>query len=298
MKRILGLILAFCLVVSLFSAAVAEPDWEISKQPTYKTTKKNITISIKLKGKTKGVKYQWIFINPEDSSDTYVGKELADKFPGIKITGENKDKVVISKVPEDLHCWLAYCHLTSGSDEVDSDQVAIGVYGNEPPEQPKSSSSDDDDKKTDEDEYVPEEFTVTANGNYLYKIDSMGNSDSSEGVSSLTFTGSGNVAVRSDAPFSRLTVNGIPFELEKGLRSLKIMNLSANTSISVEIDAGAAASENETGSETDGETGSESDGEVGSGTGSEYADESGSEGSDEVDSESDTEEATASEEVE
>ena len=35
MKRILGLVLVFCLVFSILAEAVAEPKWEISEQTKY-----------------------------------------------------------------------------------------------------------------------------------------------------------------------------------------------------------------------------------------------------------------------
>ena len=87
----------------------------------------------------------------------------------------------------------------------------------------------------------PKEFTVSASGNILYKADSMGNPDG-DAVSSLTFTGSGNVVVKSEDPFKSWTVNGVRFEPEEEISSFKMLNLSSDTSISLKVAAKTAAS--------------------------------------------------------
>jgi len=225
MKRIVGLILALCLVFSLVAGAFADdPGWEITRQPMYKTAKGKVTITCKVKGK--GIKYQWIFVNPSNSKETYKGKELAEVFPGIKVSGENKNQMVITKAPEELHGWYTYCHLYSDDYEMDTDIMAIGLFGFEPPEQPSKES------------FEIEEFTVTADGKYLFKTDPMGNIDDSEaGTSSLKFTGTGNLAIKSDTPFTGWTINGVPCELDKELNCVKIYNLSSDTSIKLMLTA-------------------------------------------------------------
>ena len=234
MKRIVGLILILCVVLSLVAAASADdPEWKITQQPMCKTAKTGVTITCKVTGKIKGMKYQWIFVNPSDMKETYKGKELAVKFPGIKVSGENKNKMVISKPPEELHGWYTYCHLYSDNYEMDTDIMAIGLFGFEPPEQPSKES------------FEIEDFTVSVEGKYLFNMDPLGNIDSSEdGVSSLTFTGTGNVALKSDTPFTGWTINGVPYELDKEITCIKVYNLSADTSIQLNLVTETGKSEN------------------------------------------------------
>ena len=57
MKRIVGLILVFCLVFSLFAEALAAPKWEIVQQTKCETNEKKKTVSLSVKVKGKGIKY-------------------------------------------------------------------------------------------------------------------------------------------------------------------------------------------------------------------------------------------------
>ena len=276
MKRIVGLILVLCLMCSLVAEALAAPKWEITQQTKCTTTKKSVTISVKVKGK--GIKYQWVFVNPEDPEDTVTGKNLAkdERFKGIKVSGYTKNKIVLTKVPESLHGWTVYCHLYSNAYKMDTDPVAVAVYGLEEPAQPEKAASGEnevqpeeaaseaaegqavandekaaadeekksDDENGDEEEAAPEpvEFNVTANGKYLFKTDSLGNPEGDEGASSLTFTGSGNVAVKSDDEFRSWTINGVRFEPEEPISSFRLFNLSSDTSISLKVATKTAAS--------------------------------------------------------
>lgn len=269
MKRILGLILVCCLVFSLFAEALAEPNWEITQQTKIETNtkKKTITLSVKVKSKGK-IQYKWVFVNPENPEDTVTGKKISSdkRFKGIKVSGATKNKLVLSKIPEALHGWSVYCHLySSNAYFLDTDPVVISVPGLEPIENAEASSgksgdegettadSKDTAKKEEggetgdeeEGDYVPAEpkdFTVTANGKYLFKIDSLGNPEGTEGASSLTFTDSGNVAVRSEEAFRSWTVNGVRFEPEGEINGFKMFNLSSDTSISLKVAAKTAAS--------------------------------------------------------
>jgi len=286
MKRIVGLILVFCLVFSLFAEALAAPKWEIVEQTKCETSEKKKTVSLSVKVKGKGIKYQWVFVNPEDPEDKVTGKNLAKdkRFKGIKVKDFAKNKIILSKIPEALHGWYAYCHLYSNAYKLDSDMVAVQLPGMDPapePEKPaaaegkgeagteagtedetataKKESKDKDTAKDtkkadknseevgDDDEGIaaadePKEFTVTANGKYLFKADSMGNPEGDEGVSSLTFTGTGNVAVKSDNPIKSWTVNGVRIEPEEEMSSFKLLNLSADTTVNVKTAIKTAAS--------------------------------------------------------
>ena len=175
-------------------------------------------------------------------------------------------EVALTKIPDALNGWSVYCHLYSNAYKMDTDPVVITLPGMEPPaesegegkdseggEEAKSGkteetaekkASDEEGGEDEEDEGAteePKEFTVSASGNILYKADSMGNPDG-DAVSSLTFTGSGNVVVKSEDPFKSWTVNGVRFEPEEEISSFKMLNLSSDTSISLKVAAKTAAS--------------------------------------------------------
>ena len=134
MKRIVGLILVLCLVFSLVAEALAAPKWEILEQPQAVTNEKKKTVTISINVKGKGVKYQWVFVNPEDPDDKVTGKNLAKdkRFKGIKVKDYTKKKITLSKIPEALHGWNVYCHLYSNAYKMDSEPTVIQVPGMEP----------------------------------------------------------------------------------------------------------------------------------------------------------------------
>ena len=273
MKRIVGLILVFCLVFSMIAEAAAEPKWEITEQTKVTVKEKkgkatSITVTVKAKGK--GIKYQWVFVDPEDSSRTSTGKKVAKEIKelkGLVVKGATSNKLTLTKIPDALNGWSVYCHLYSNAYKLDTDPVVITLPGMEEPsaesesegkdsesgEKAKSGKTEETAEKKSSDEEggedeegegateEPKEFTVSANGNILYKADSMGNPDG-DAVSSLTFTGSGNVVVKSEDPFKSWTVNGVRFEPEEEISSFKILNLSSDTSISLKVAAKTAAS--------------------------------------------------------
>ena len=302
MKRILGIILMVCLVFSLVSEAFAAPDWEIIEQPKCTTTKKSIVLSIKTKGT--GIKYQWVFVNPEDPDDTVTGKNLPKKFKAIKVKNYTKSKITLTKVPEELHGWKVYCHLYGNGYQMDSEPTVVAVYGLEPPEEPESADEPDDSEEPDEpesadepedsdepatgdeggdeeapatvgtedgneeDDAEPEDeskgeaepetepedetaaepeteaepepekepggFSVTADGAYLFELDSDGNvNEEAEGVSTLSFADAGNFAFRSEEPFSSWFVNGLRFETENEITGFKVFNVTEDTAVAL-----------------------------------------------------------------
>ncbi len=117
MKRIVGLILVFCLVFSMIAEAAAEPKWEITEQTKVTVKEKkgkatSITVTVKAKGK--GIKYQWVFVDPEDSSRTSTGKKVAKEIKelkGLVVKGATSNKLTLTKIPDALNGWSVYCHL-------------------------------------------------------------------------------------------------------------------------------------------------------------------------------------------
>jgi len=273
MKRIIGLILVLCLVFSIVAEAMADPKWEITQQTSVTVKEKkgkatSITVTVKAKGK--GIKYQWVFVDPADPGRTSTGKKVAKEIKelkGLVVKGATTNKLTLTKIPDALNGWSIYCHLYSNAYKMDTDPVVITLPGMEPPADagnPDAEDSEGEDAKSEEtasaketkasdeeggedeeeDEGTSEEskeFTVSASGNVLYKADSMGNPDG-DAVSSLTFTGSGNVVVKSEEPFKSWTVNGVRFEPEEEISSFRMLNLSSDTSISLKVAAKTAAS--------------------------------------------------------
>ena len=87
MKRIVGLVLVFCLVFSMIAEAVAEPKWEITQQTKVTVKEKKgkatlVTVTVKAKGK--GIKYQWVFVDPENPERTSTGKKVAKAIKELK----------------------------------------------------------------------------------------------------------------------------------------------------------------------------------------------------------------------
>ena len=280
MKRIVGLILVFCLVFSLFAEALAVPKWEIVEQTKCETNEKKKTVSLSVKVKGKGIKYQWVFVNPEDPEDKVTGKNLSKdkRFKGIKVKDYAKSKIILSKVPEALHGWYAYCHLYANAYKLDTNPVTVQLPGMTPAPEPDISKFTLEDtltpalekekedaelkeakkkwteeetyeyvmKRAEGDLYEPElkEITVSANGKYLYKLDIMGNPESEEAASSVTLIDSGNVAVKTDTPLKSFSINGVRIEPEEELTSFKLYNINTDTALSLKTASkGAVASE-------------------------------------------------------
>ena len=64
MKKIIGLVLAFCLVFSLVAGAFADSKPTITKQPETSTTSKKGAVSFSISVKGTVSSYTWYFINP------------------------------------------------------------------------------------------------------------------------------------------------------------------------------------------------------------------------------------------
>ena len=76
MKRLLGLILALCLVFSLTADALAATKMQITKQPESATTNQKGTVSFSIGYKGSVTAITWYFINPATGE-----KVTAKKIP-------------------------------------------------------------------------------------------------------------------------------------------------------------------------------------------------------------------------
>ena len=87
----------------------------------------------------------------------------------------------------------------------------------------------------------PKEITVTADKVTLYTVDNRGNFDETSGTASMTFTGSGNVGVRSDSPVKYWMVNGMRVEPVESVTSFVLKNVTEDLKISAKLISAAAA---------------------------------------------------------
>ena len=125
-KKLIAFLLVLCIVLGLSSVALAAGP-KITQQPESQTTDEKGTVTFKLKATGyKGV--TWRFVNPVTGEET-PGKKLGSIFKGIKISGVNKISITLRHVPEEMHGWYVYCHLTGNGYEVDSERVQLLVYG-------------------------------------------------------------------------------------------------------------------------------------------------------------------------
>ena len=277
MKKLVTLLLVLCLVFGLSSAATAAGAPKIQKQPTSQTTDKNGKVTLSFKATNfNATESSWRFIDPV-TGDEYTGPELRDLFAdikGFKLTASNqKQTITLEKVPETMHGWEVYVHLVNNGYEIDTDHFRLWCYGLEQivpaaaslpapasapqpeavpepeaapesaPEQPAESQP----ASAEPEPAAAKAVTVTADYLRLCPVDVNGNLLEDQAASSLTFTDSCNVAVRSDSPVQYWFVNGIRVEPTDRVAGFILMNVTADLSISAELmpDVAYAAAETE-----------------------------------------------------
>ena len=262
MKKILGLILALCLVLVLAADAFAAGKPAITKQPVSATTSKKGTVSFSVKTSGSIQSLTWYFIDPV-SGKSYSGKQLSKEFKGISVSNPNGKKITLKKVPESMHGWTVYCHLNGNGYKVDSDRVQLLVYNMEPPAEgivPAESGSDSDsdgdssvdssnnaaNEDLDDGESIAEvqdkTITVSCSSKVLRKLDSAGKPVEDAPASRLEFTNTGSFIVSSDEPIISWSVNGIQFEPAEPVSEFKVLNVTSNTSLSIKVNRPTVAS--------------------------------------------------------
>ena len=133
MKRIIALVLIFCFVF-LFAAESFAAKPVIKKQPETATTSSDGTVVFSITASGDATSYSWFFVNPKTGSKIS-GKKLPKRVKGVKVTGPNRPKITLKRVPESMHGWLVYCVVKdSGGHKVDSEYATLLVHGMEPPE--------------------------------------------------------------------------------------------------------------------------------------------------------------------
>lgn len=278
MKKIIGLVLALCLVFSLAAGAFADSKPTITQQPETSTTSKKGSVSFSVKVKGTVSSYTWYFINPA-TGEKVSGKKLNSVVKGVKVANPNSKKISLSKVPESMHGWLVYCHINGNGYKIDSDQVMLLVYGMEAPEntvpapapaenedqgqegaetaeaQPETQPETQPESQTEtqpeaqaqdvpEDEMFaaePDAITVSASAKVLYKLDASGNKTDESPVSKLEFTGSSDILVASEEPIISWTINGVRIQPTEPVTEFKLVSVSSNVSMDIKIKQASAA---------------------------------------------------------
>ena len=282
MKKLLGIVLTLCLVLTLAADAFAGSKPEFTKQPETATTSKKGAVSFSVSVKGSVSSYTWYFVNPE-TGDKISGKKLSSSVKGVKVTNPNSKKISLSHVPESMHGWSVYCHVNGNGYKIDSDTVTLYVYGLDKPEaepaaaadatavpesaeakpeaQPEASpavaesvesvtpeveepSDGSDQGEGADNEMVMENriIKITSSSKVLFKLDNKGNITDASPVSSLEFTNAGSFAVRSDDPIRSWTVNGIRFEPAQPVNEFKVTNVTDSLVLDVKIARAGAGS--------------------------------------------------------
>ena len=249
MKKILGLILVFCLVFALTADALAAAP-QFTQQPKTGTTNKKGSVSFSVKVKGTRISYAWYFIDPETEKQ-YTGKELIKAVKGVKVSGSNKAKVTLTKVPESMHGWTVYCHISSNAYTLDSERVQLLVYGKEPPEegpvQPEGSKPEaGEDEGGEGAESGEDENTsriISCNARALLQLDANGEPVEGEALSRYEFEGSASFLVTSEDPILNWTANGIRFVPAEPVYEFKITGLDKDLSLTLTVQRAATSGE-------------------------------------------------------
>ena len=267
MKKILGLILALCIVFAFTADAFAGSKPKIVKQPETATTSKKGTVSFSVKVSGTVSSITWHFIDPVSGKD-YTGKTLSKSIKGVRVSNPNGKKITLSKVPESMHGWTVYCHINGNAYKVDSDRVMLLVYGMDPPaatEQPSGSGNEEktDEKPEEKSEKKPDDdsepanldavefdegelenrtIAVTSTAANLRKLDTAGHVVEGDPVSRLEFQNTGSFIVSSEEAIKSWTINGVRYEPSQPVQEIRILNVTGDMSIDLNIARATAAS--------------------------------------------------------
>lgn len=126
MKRILSILLLVCLLLGCCSVSLAAAPVITSQPETVSVTAGGkVTYSVRAKnigGLT------WYFVDPA-TGEKASAKHIREIFPDLKVPKTNSKDLTLQNVPEAMHGWTLYCHITKGRQEVDSDPVTILISG-------------------------------------------------------------------------------------------------------------------------------------------------------------------------
>ncbi len=143
MKRLVVLLLAFCLVFGIATSALAAGAPQIKKHPVSQTTDKKGSVTFSLQA-SKYTDISWHFVNPE-TGDDYTGKQLRDELlkdvKGFQISvAQGRTVVTLKKVPDFMHGWDVYAVLSNNRGySVNTERAKLWIYGKDPNDVPTAT---------------------------------------------------------------------------------------------------------------------------------------------------------------
>lgn len=276
MKKLIALLLSLCLVLGVSSAALAAGAPKIYKQPESKVREKNNQVTFSISADNYDQKESgWRFVNPDTGEEFNVVQLRDEVFKEFKFdykATNRKQKVTLLNVPDSMHGWEVYMHLSMNGFSIDSERVRLWCFdpaegapasttdvpSDTPADTPAEPAPSADVPETSDPETFPAEdipeaeqsdpeapkiITVTADKLTLCPVDARGNLLEDQAAPSLTFENSGSVAVRSDAPVKYWLINGIRIEPVEDVTGFVLKNITTDLSISAKLSGGSDASE-------------------------------------------------------
>ena len=265
MKRLLLFLAVLVLAVGCFATAFAAKP-VILKQPETKAVKPGGKLTIKIAAKN-FTGLTWYFVDPVSGEQT-TAKNIAAKFPGLRVSGPNQKTLTLKKVPMDMNGWTVFCRLGGNGYRMDSESVVIEVIGAPtvaPPEKTQEKEPEKETEKEPEPEKEPEvetestkkseqpkesepkkeepesefpsisgPFTVTATGVELYELDRKGK-PTGEPQTSLTFSDTADVYIKAEGIIDYLSLNGVRMTPEGNVSGLTLRGLTGETVIDARV---------------------------------------------------------------
>ncbi len=263
-KRLVAFLLVLALALAITVSAYAAGSPKISRQPESATTDSKGTVSFSIKARDfKGL--TWKFVNPE-TGEEYTGKTLPSAFKGLKVDGANKQKITLKKVPDEMHGWTVYAHLTGNGYEVDSDKVQLFVNGLPDPSAasaapPAESAAETVTEPAAPAEVVPaaepetatvtdpqpvpvQSSTVTIRGEEvtLYPLDEEGSVLTDQGASELTFDKVARFAVQAPGTVRYWRINDMILEPYGSMDGFIFTNVTSDMTFSAVLSGVQVAS--------------------------------------------------------
>lgn len=125
--RLLALLTAAVLAIALIPAGLAAAKGvpTVKTQPTDQTVKEGgkCTFTIKQSGAT-GI--TWRFYNPS-TGESVLASQAGSKFKGLKVSGQNSEKLRLSNIPGALDGWQVFCTLANKNGKIDTEYATLTV---------------------------------------------------------------------------------------------------------------------------------------------------------------------------
>lgn len=126
-RRGAALLIAAALLICLLPGALAAPKGSpiISVQPTDQTVQEGdkCNFTVKQDGAT-GI--TWRFYHPE-TGETVLASQANRRFKGLKVSGQNSEKLRLSNIPGEMDGWQAFCTLANNKGKVETDYATLIV---------------------------------------------------------------------------------------------------------------------------------------------------------------------------